>query len=113
MTDIDAEVTGETTDQLTPEDTGRWLLTTTTSRHVWDLDAMTYQRLPGDFGSAMPYDARIVPITRVQTWPQVGAQSLLFYDDPSHPSLVENFRLSATIERIDRLAADPTRSDPA
>ena len=40
------ETTGETTDALTAESTGRWLVTTEHSRHIWDLDQMTYTRFP-------------------------------------------------------------------
>jgi len=35
-------------DALSPESTGRWLITTQGSQHIWDLDAMTYWRLPGN-----------------------------------------------------------------
>lgn len=35
---------------LTPEMSGRWLVTTQGSAHVWDLDAMTWERRPGPGG---------------------------------------------------------------
>lgn len=105
-------LTGETAELLTPGHDGRWLITTITSRHIWDLDRMTYQRLPGSTGTPMSNDDQEVAITRVAQWPAVGNQSLLFYDSPEAPSLFEEFRLSAIINRIQRIApSDSIQSD--
>ena len=37
----------QTPTELNPEMGGRWEVNTGNSVHVWDLDAMTYTRLPG------------------------------------------------------------------
>lgn len=60
------KTTCETTQAVAAEDTGRWLVTTEHSRHIWDLDAMTYTRLP-EHPDAQPhaYDETVVKINRV------------------------------------------------
>jgi len=67
-----------TTNALTPDLGGRWLVTTQGSTHVWDLDAMTYERRPGPESpaGAMAYDGIPHRITRVERWPEV--------DRPAH-----------------------------
>jgi hypothetical protein len=95
----------ETVQQLGPDSRGRWLITTKTSRHVWDLDACTYQRLPGDDAPPFSWDARVVRLTRVDQWPVVGEKSLIWFDDPGAPASVEQWRRSATIQSIRRLSA--------
>lgn len=85
--------------ELRPGMGGRWEVTARTSRHVWDLDAMRYTRLPGPTATAMMYDGIEVAIGRVAVWPVVGQQSLLFYDDPNDP-LQEQHRICSTIESI-------------
>lgn len=55
----------------------------------------------------MEYDGVAVPIGRVAVWPDVGQQSLLFYDDPNDPS-TERYRVCPTIESITAMpAVDP------
>lgn len=90
-----AEVQG-----LGPADIGRWLITTRTSQHVLDLDARLYERRPGPGGHAMPLDHQPLTLTRVQVWPRVGSQMLVWVDDPDVPHLLEHYRLCATITRI-------------
>lgn len=89
--------------ELGPGDHGRWLITTKSSRHMWDLDAGTYQRLPGDDGPAFDWDGRVVRITKVDRWPAVGGKSLIWFDDPEMPDELEQWRRSATIVSIERL----------
>jgi hypothetical protein len=55
-----------TVDALHAELGGRWLVTSQGSRHIWDLDAMTYQRLPGNGPKQFDYDGEVHHITRVQ-----------------------------------------------
>jgi hypothetical protein len=81
---------------------GRWEVRARSSRHIWDLDAMTYTRLPGLDSTPMPYDGVPVPMTRVERWPAVGKQTLLFFDDPDDPTL-EHWRICSTIRAIVRL----------
>lgn len=96
----------ETVDALTPGMTGRWLVTTQGSRHVWDLDAMTYQRIPGAGRGQFAYDLRVVKITRVERWPRVGDVFHVMYDDPREPTRWEQWRRSSAIRRIERIAED-------
>jgi len=93
-----------TVERLTEDMTGRWLVTTQGSTHLWDLDAMTYERRPGPDSHAGPflYDGRPHPITRVEKWPEIGGQSFIWFDDPEMPDLFERFRRSSIITKIEK-----------
>lgn len=87
--------------ELTPDMTGRWLITTRSgTKHIWDLDAQTYQRLH-DGTNPMDYDNEVVHITRVEWWPKLGERSYLFYDDLHDPKTLEQWRISSTIISIE------------
>lgn len=96
---------GEQVERLGPNMGGRWLVTTQGSEHIWDLDEMTYCRLPGESSRRFDHDSRFHPIDRVEWWPAVGECSLIFYTDP-HERLIEQWRQSSTIRRIERLVLD-------
>lgn len=81
---------------------GRWLVTTRRSQHIWDLDAMTYQRLPGAGGNRFEHDGGVHAITSVQSYPAVGSCSYVFFEDPDRPWM-EQWRISSTIASITRL----------
>lgn len=83
---------------------GCWLVITRTSQHVWNLDQMTYQRLPGPDGQGFVADGMVLTITRIGVYPAVGRSSLLFYDDPENEQR-ERWRVSATVVSITRLEA--------
>lgn len=91
--------------ELTPAMGGCWLVVTRGSVHEWDLDAMTYTRIPGSSSGSgsFDYDLQSMAITRVQRWPQVGSTSLVFYDDPSFPEGLEQWRQSSPIASITRI----------
>lgn len=95
----------EFVDELGPGTAGRWLVTTVGSRHVWDLDLCTYQRLPGSSRSLFDHDGQVVRIGRIGAYPKVGARSLAYYDDPNDDT-VEQFRISSTIRSIARLVGE-------
>ena len=61
---------------------GRWEVRARSSRHIWDLDAMTYTRLPGLDSTPMPYDGVPVPFGRLK-------------DDPGRLSGIEKGRHEA------------------
>lgn len=109
--------TGHVKTELTPLDTGCWLVTTVGSQHLWDLDAGTYERLPGEGRASFAHDARVVAISRVQQWPAVGSQSVVWFDDPDD-ALIEQWRVSSTIasiqqvRRIDEQGPGPVPSRP-
>jgi len=86
--------------ELTPQCTGTWLVTTQGSEHVWDLDAMTYRRLPGRGRGQFALDGVEVRITRVDRWPVLGGTSLIWFDDPEHPERLEHWRQSSRIVSI-------------
>lgn len=90
-------------EELTPEMTGRWLVTTQSgTQHIWDLDAMTYQRIHAGT-NAFEYDGEILNITRVEWWPKIGQRSYLFFDDLRDPIFLEQWRISSTIQKIELL----------
>lgn len=100
----------EGVEQLVPGMTGRWRVLTRGSEHVWDLDKMTYTRLPGASSSAFAHDGATASIRSVERWPRVGHTSFLFFDDPND-ALIEQWRISSTIQRIE--PADPREHLPA
>lgn len=112
------ETTGEQADELTPQSTGRWLITTEHSLHIWDLDEMTYTRLP-KLPEAQPHahDETVVNIYRVVRWPKVGARPYLWFDDPEHPKNLRDWRINTTVLKIERLVdtsqATTNAEDPA
>jgi hypothetical protein len=92
---------------------GRWLVTSKRSRHIWDLDAMTYERVPaGQDSQQFDYDREPHPITRVVAYPVVGESSHVIFDDPERPWL-EQFRISSPIRSIKRLSGDDPGSRDA
>lgn len=92
-------VTPRAVTELTPESTGRWVVTTRGSQHLIDLDERTYQRLPGPTGTAFPYDRASLQLMRIQVWPKVGGRMLVWLQDPVHAHL-EHWRISSTISHI-------------
>lgn len=104
----------ETAAALDDTMSGVWNVETCGSRHIWDLDNMTYTRRPGaSSGSeAMLFDGNAMPITRVQAWPKVGESFFVWFDDPDDPDLLEHYRTSSTVRRI--LPVEPVPpTDPA
>lgn len=99
------KTTGETTDALTAEDTGQWLVTTEHSRHIWDLDQMVYTRLP-DHLDAQPHghDEAVMAIDRVARWPEVGARPHLCFYEPGLPRYFKDWRINTAVVKIERLA---------
>lgn len=80
----------------------RWLVASQSSFHLWDLDAMTYARIPSPSSLSGPFalDLRILVITRVDSWPRVGSRSLVWFDDPADPDGIEQWRQSSRIVSI-------------
>lgn len=93
--------------ELTPDMKGSWLVTTQGSKHIWNLDEMTYCRLHSTNLNAMDYDNTVVRITRVEKWPAVGSSSLIFYDDLLNPVFKEQWRICSTIVSIEKIEDTP------
>ncbi|TLP98616.1 hypothetical protein FEF26_04255 [Nesterenkonia salmonea] len=100
------KTTGETAQQITPEDTGRWLITSQGTQHIWDLDKMTYMRMPSaaSKSGSRVYDNMPMQITRVVWWTEVGDRAYLWFDDLEHPRFFERYRMSSVIRKIERLS---------
>jgi hypothetical protein len=97
---IDAETVAE----LTAGMTGRWLVVTQGSNHLWDLDQMTWARFPGPLslrGSCLA-DAEDLPIIQIGRYPKVGGLSVVLCCNPHFPEIV-HWRQSSLSERIERL----------
>ena len=84
---------------------GRWLVRSGGSRHVWDLDAGTYMRVPGSASPSFEYDGVPHRITTVEWWPRLGQRSFVWFDDPDGPGGRGHYRVSSTIQSIERLPA--------
>lgn len=97
----------ETVQALNPGDTGRWLITTQGSQHVLDLDQGTYRRFAGSNRPVFDFDNQVHTFTALEQWPQVGQCMRVVYDDP-HSPLIEQWRRSSTIRRIEKLNPDVT-----
>ena len=85
---------------------GRWLVRSGGSRHVWDLDAGTYMRMPGSASQPFEYDGVPHRITMVEWWPRLGQRSFVWFEDPDGPAGHGHYRVSSTIQSIERLPAD-------
>ena len=70
-----------------------------------DLDARTYKRRLGPTSQAFDYDNQPAPLTRIEVWPKVGRQMLIWFDDPVHPELIEHYRVCSRIRSITHGAA--------
>lgn len=95
---------------LEPGMTGRYRITTVGSTHEWDLDQMLAKRIPGSSRSGFDHDGVVVKITLVENWPQVGDVAFFWFDDPKFPALMEQWRQTSTIQRIEKIE-DPTPWD--
>ncbi|BBY98354.1 hypothetical protein [Mycolicibacterium fallax] len=93
----------ETVDELTADMTGRWLVTTQGSTHVWDLDAWTYTRRPGRGRGNFQGDGVPQRIWCVKAFPKVGESFYVALDDTA--TRVQT-RVSTEVARIERLS-DP------
>ncbi len=100
--------TPETVTELAPGMGGRWLVTTRGSQHVFDLDRMTYTRLPGEGRGQFIGDGVPQRIWRIGTWPKVGSEFYLEWDWTY--SQVQT-RLSSTVQKIERLADDEPETE--
>lgn len=85
---------------------GRWLVRSGRSRHVWDLDARTYMRMPSSASQPFEYDGVPHRITMVEWWPRLGQRSFVWFDAPDDPVSREHYRVSSPIQSIERLPAD-------
>jgi hypothetical protein len=89
--------------ELTPQHRGRYLVTSQGSSHVFDLDAGTYERRPGQGRQAFAHDVRTLALTRVDEWPSVGGMFLIWFDDPDRPDELGHWRQSSIIRSIEAL----------
>ena len=94
---------GARVQELTLRSTGRWLVATRGSVHVFDLDASTWCRIPRYGRGAFPYDGKTVVLSRVEVWPRVGCMFLIRFDDIDFPTLVERWHRSSIVTAITRL----------
>lgn len=61
---------------------------------------MTYTRIPGATSEAFDGDGVEAPIRQVVRWPTAGDCFYVLFDDP-HDALLEQWRISSTIQRIE------------
>ena len=95
----------QSVNQLSPGDTGVWLITTQGSTHTLDLANGTYARHPGEGRDLHAHDETVVIWSRIETWPQVGGVMKVWYDDPDRPLEISQWRQTYTIKTIERIPA--------
>lgn len=101
--------TPETVTELNSTMTGRWLVTTGGSQHVWDLDTLTYTRIPGEGRGNSRYDNVPQRIWDVKAWPKLGCS---FYVELDVSFRQIEWRLSTAVRRIERMADEGDPYDP-
>ena len=95
----------ESVDELGPENTGRWLVRSRGSEHIFDLDAGTYIRHPGAGHGQFRNDGHAVRLTRVERWPKIGEPFFIWVDDHEHPAVLEHWHQSSSIISITSLVS--------
>ena len=70
-----------------------------------DRDARTHEGRPGPTGPVFDFDNQGVHLPRVEVWPRADGRMLVWFDDPVHPELVENYRVCLRSRSITRAAA--------
>lgn len=101
----------ETVGELGPESTGRWLVRSRGSEHLFDLDAGTYRRRPGAGHGRLRHDGHTVRLTRVERWPRVGEAFFIWVDDREYPAL-EHWHQSSPVVGIYPLPPDDVAGPP-
>lgn len=86
--------------------TGKYLIKTRNSQHIWDLDNMLYCRMPGGDSNKFSYDNDFVKLTYIFRWPKVGDYSHILYDDLDNPDTLEQWRMSSIIKSIEPINED-------
>lgn len=92
--------------ELGPASTGRWLVRSHGSEHLFDLDAGTYSRRPGPGRGRFRHDGHVVRLTRVERWPRVGESFLIWVDDHEYPNALEHWHQSSPIVSITAMPDD-------
>jgi hypothetical protein len=88
--------------ELTSSSTGKWIVTSQGSRHIFDLDNFTYKRIPGDLSQNFSYDSEEVKLSSIKVYPKVSSSFYIFFDDLDFPDSLEHWRISSTIVSIDK-----------
>lgn len=99
-------------DHLEPGMTGRWLLTSQGSKHLLDLDTLTWTRYRDDGRGAFVLDATPVQLTSIAIWPKVGLSPLFVFPHPQMPGFQAEYYLSA-LRSIESVAAPDDAADLA
>jgi hypothetical protein len=92
----------ETVTELTDASTGKWLIETQGSTHLWDLDEMTWVRTQRDGLNPMDYDGKTLPIIHVKRMPKVGDTFFVWTSDHAQAFYGE-WHQSSTIKSITKV----------
>lgn len=94
-------------DELTPEDTGIWLVTTVGSKHTFDFEHLTYTRRNVDGLNPIEGDGETVPLDPdlIMIWPKVGDCFLMILRlGDFKPYTVGTIRMSSEVQSIEQIA---------
>ena len=92
-------------EELTSESSGSWLVTTQSSKHIFDLDNFLYQRNSENSSSgSFHYDGLQLRISSIKIYPKVGSRFYIFVDDFDFPDLLEHWRISSQIVSIEEIS---------
>lgn len=89
-------------EELTPDMTGRWIVQTQGTLHVFDLDARTYERRQHDGLNPMRGDrtVRSLPRDSIIDWPKVGSLFRIVVSVDGYEGYIGSVRTSSLIRSI-------------
>jgi hypothetical protein len=79
------------------------------SMHFWNLEKMTWVRFNADGLNPMWKDNRVLPIHRIERWPEVGSVFMVWAAEHEQ-SMHVNWHQSSTIRRIVKFNGDDLAS---
>lgn len=91
-----------TVERLEPGATGRWHIHTRSAIHVIDIEAGTYERVPGPDSDDFVTDGILHRFNDL-TPPEVGSPMLVTFDDMDDPATKYRWHRTSRVRRIERV----------
>lgn len=90
--------------RLDSEARGRWNIHPRSAVHVIDLDARTYERVPGPDSADFATDGFVHEFNTISS-PEVGSPMSVWFDDMDQPELRQRWHQTSRVRRIERAPA--------